>query len=168
MAKRKTAPAASKGKDQSGVNRVVLLTIVAALVPFSIPTVIMVGATMLPMLAAYFSEKHPHRYAWLCVGGLNFSGLVPYLFSLWFGVDTVDEAIRMLSEGDVLLWSYAASAFGWMLYKAMPPLVSSWLAMTNAHRVSALKAAQRKLVEEWGPDVARKATATSTAEAQSA
>ena len=66
--------------------------IVAALVPFSLPTVIVVVFTMLPTLAAYFSERGPHRYAWLCVGGLNFSGVVPFLFGLWFKVDTLDAA----------------------------------------------------------------------------
>ncbi|MDA8231897.1 MAG: acyl-CoA synthetase [Magnetospirillum sp.] len=160
MAKRPAKPSAApaKGKD-AGVNKVVLLVIAAALVPFSLPTVTILAATMLPTLGAYFSERGSNRYAWLCIGGLNFSGVVPYLFSLWFGVHTVDEALRLLSEGNVLLWSYGASAVGWMLYKATPPVVSAWLTMTNQHRVSGLKAAQRKLVEEWGEEVVRKTPA---------
>ena len=148
--------AAQPQKKAGGINKVVVLMIVAALVPFSLPTVVVVGPTMLPTLAAYFSERGPNRYAWLCVGGLNFSGVAPTLFSLWFGVHTIDEAIRLLSEGGVLLWAYGATAIGWAIYKAMPPMVGNWLKFTTERRVAGLKAAQRKLIEDWGDDVAKK------------
>ena len=149
------APAQPKKKD-GGINKVVVLMIVAALVPFSLPTVVVVAPCMLPTLTAYFSERGPNRYAWLCVGGLNFSGVAPYLFGLWFGVHTFDEAVRLLSEAGVLLWAYGTAGIGWAIYKAMPPLVANWLAFTTERRVAGLKAAQSKLIEDWGDDVAKK------------
>lgn len=141
----------------AGVNKVAVLMILAALVPFSLPTVIVLFFTMLPTLAAWASEKGQNKYAWLCVGGLNFAGVIPYLFGLWFGVHTIDEAMGMLSEAGVLLAAYGCSAVGWLLYVGMPPVVSTYLSMTSESRVAALKAAQKKLVEEWGDDVAKKA-----------
>ena len=142
------------------------MMIVAALVPFSLPTVTVLAFTMLPTLAAYFSERGNNRYAWLCVGGLNFAGVIPFLFSLWFGVHTLDEALNMLSNASVLLWAYGASTFGWLLYKAMPPMVGSWISFSTDRRVHALKAAQRKLIEEWGDEVGKKSPPPSANPAQ--
>ena len=153
---RRPVPAKAARKGGAGINKVAVMMIVAALVPFSLPTVTILAFTMLPTLAAYFSERGNSRYAWLCVGGLNFAGVIPYLFGLWFGVHTLDEALNVLSDGSVLLWAYGASAFGWMLYKAMPPMIGSWLSFSTERRVHSLKAAQRKLVEEWGDEVGKK------------
>ncbi len=158
MAKKKSAPKGNKGASPS-MNKMVVLTILAALIPFSMPTVILLFFTMLPTLAAWLSEKGRHKYAWLCVGGLNFAGVIPYLFALWFGVHTMDESFSLLGNSSVLLWAYGASMFGWMLYKIMPPVVSSWLTFVTERRVSSLKAAQKKLVEEWGDEVAKKSGA---------
>lgn len=163
MAKKKPMPVA-KGKKGagagggSGMNKVVVLMVLAALVPFSLPTVVLLFFTMLPTLAAWASEKGSGKYAWLCVGGLNFSGVIKFLFDLWFGVHTLDEAFNLLSEASVLLWAYGASGIGWLMYMSMPPMVSSWLSFTTDRRVAALKAAQKRLVEEWGDEVTRKET----------
>ena len=133
------------------------MMICAALVPFSLPTFLVVSITMLPTVGAYFSERGSNRYAWLCVGGLNFAGVVPYLFGLWFGVHTIDEAMRLLSEMTVLLWAYGASLIGWLIYKAMPPIVGSWLKMRSERRIASLKSTQAKLIEDWGDEVNKKA-----------
>lgn len=162
MAKKPVAKAAvaakgkGKGKAAGGTNKAVVLMVLAALVPFSLPTVIIAFFTLLPTLAAWTSEKGANKYAWLCVGGINFAGVVPYLFKLWFGVHTIDEALNMLSNADVLLWAYGCAGIGWLVYMSMPPMVSSWLRFTTEHRVTSLRAAQKKLVEDWGDAVAKK------------
>lgn len=157
MAKKKAAPPPRKSSGGGGMNKIAVLMILAALIPFSLPTVVLLFFTTLPTLAAWASEKGPHKYAWLCVGGLNFAGVIPYLFQLWFGVHTMDESFDMLADAGVLLWAYGCAGVGWLLYLGTPPLVSSWLAFTTERRVSALKAAQKKLVDEWGDEVAKKA-----------
>ena len=161
MAKKPKAAPAKKGakgtgKPKGGLNKVVVLVILAALVPFSLPTVVLVFFTMLPTLVAWATEKGPNKYAFLCVGGLNFAGLFPYLFSLWFGVHTLDEAFRMLTDPLLLMTAYGAAGVGWGLYGAMPPMVASYLAHSSQRRVGNLKAAQKKLIEEWGDEVAKK------------
>ncbi|MGE5547335.1 MAG: acyl-CoA synthetase [Solirubrobacterales bacterium] len=155
-AARAAVPAKGKAKAPASMNKTVVLMVLAALVPFSLPTVTLLFFTMLPTMGAWASEKGAHKYAWLCVGGLNFAGVIPFLFQLWFGVHTLDEALNMLSHADVLLWAYGTSAIGWLLYMAMPPMVSSWLSFTTEHRVASLKAAQKKLIEDWGDEVAKK------------
>lgn len=160
-AKKKPAPAV-KGKkgaaaaQSGGSNKMVVMMVLAGFVPFCLPTVVLLSITMLPTLGAWASEKGRDKYAWLCVGGLNFAGVFPFLFSLWFGVHTVEESINILSEGSVLLFSYGASAAGWLIYMSMPPMVASWLSFNTDRRVNALKAAQKKLVEEWGDEVSKR------------
>ncbi|MBI5162976.1 MAG: acyl-CoA synthetase [Magnetospirillum sp.] len=139
-----------------GLNKGVVLMILAALVPFSLPTVVVLFFTMLPTLAAWGTEKGPHKYAWLCVGGLNLSGVIPYLFGLWFGIHNLDAAFDLLSDATVLLVAYGTSAIGWLIYMVMPPLVASWLSYTSERRVAAMKAAQKKLIERWGDEVGKK------------
>jgi len=153
----KQAQAAAKGKKGGGgSNKIVVLMILAALIPFSLPTVTLLFFCGLPTLGAWAGEKGKNKYAWLCVGGFNFAGIIPFLFDLWFGVHTLDEALSMLSDANVLLWAYGASGAGWAMYIVTPPLVKSWLAFTTDRRVSALKSAQKRLIEEWGPEVTKK------------
>lgn len=152
----KQAQAAAKGKKGGGGNKAVVMMILAALIPFSLPTVTLLFFCGLPTLGAWAGEKGKNKFGWLCVGGFNFAGIIPYLFDLWFGVHTLDEALNMLSDASVLLWAYGASAVGWLMYMGTPPVVKSWLAFTTDRRVAALKAAQKRLLEEWGPEVAKK------------
>jgi hypothetical protein len=147
------------GGGGGGINKSAVLMVLAALVPFSLPTVVLLFFTMLPTLVAWATEKGPNKYAFLCVGGVNFAGLFPYLFSLWFGVHTLDEAFRMLTDPIMLLVTYGCACIGWLIYAAMPPMVASYLSYTSQRRVGNLKAAQKKLIDEWGDDVAKKHTA---------
>ena len=158
VAQAKAAAAAKKkgGAGGLGVNKGVLLMILAALVPFSLPTVVVLFFTMLPTAAAWATEKGPNKYSYLCVGGLNFAGVFPYLFGLWFGVHTLDEAFRMLTDPVMLMAAYGCAGIGWGIYAGMPPMVASYLASTSQRRVNALKSAQKKLIEDWGDEVAKK------------
>ena len=159
VAHAKAMAAAKKGGGGSGgINKGVVLAILAALVPFSLPTVLLVFFTMLPTLVSWATEKGPNKYAFLCVGGLNFSGVFPYLFSLWFGVHTLDEAFRMLTDPVMLMTAYGCAMIGWGIYGAMPPMVASYLAASSKRRVGSLKSVQKKLIEDWGDEVAKKGT----------
>lgn len=154
----KQAQAAAKAKKGGGgaTNKIVVLMILAALIPFSLPTVTVLFFCGLPTLGAWAGEKGKNKFGWLCVGGFNFSGIIPFLFDLWFGVHTLDEAFNMLSDAGVLLWAYGCSGIGWMVYMVTPPVVRSWLAFVTERRVAALKSAQKRLIEEWGHEVSRK------------
>ena len=156
--KKNAKNANDKGKAAKGsgnVNKMVVICLLVAAVPFSLPTVMLLGVGMAPTLGAYVSEKGPNKYEFLCVGGLNFAGVIPYLFGLWFGVDTIDEATRILTESAMLMWAWMAAGIGWILYRAMPPMVASYIAMTTQRRINGLRAAQRKLTEDWGTDVVK-------------
>ena len=137
----------------SRTNRTVILLGGIALVPFALPTLLLLVIGMLPTMAAVFTERGSGRQAWVSVGGLNFAGLSNWLLKLWFAHHTLGYAIDELRTITPLIVAYAGAALGWMLYLAMPPLVNAVTTVTSQRRVVTLAAQQRKLVELWGDAV---------------
>ena len=151
VAGKRAAP--PKARGGGGFNRFMLLIIAVGMVPFSLPTITYLFFAMLPTLVAALVDRGPHRYTWLCVGGLNFAGATPGLFELWFGGHTIDLAMVQLTDVVNELLIFGAAAMGWLIYTATPPVVGAFLAMAAQRRVAVLKAQQKRLVELWGEDV---------------
>jgi len=76
------AKAKKTGRSGGPANGMLVLLTCAALVPFSLPTILLLFVGLLPSLVAVVAERGRNRYAWMCVGGLNFAGLAPWLFML--------------------------------------------------------------------------------------
>lgn len=162
----KSSPAkavASGGPLISPTDQIVLMLALLALVPFSLPTLLMIFVGMLPTIAAAFAERGSARQAWVSVGGMNFAGLSNWLINLWFGHHTLTYAVAQLRTVTPLLVAYAASALGWALYLAMPPLVNAVTSVTSKRRVIVLAAQQRKLIEQWGDGVITRETSKNQA-----
>ncbi len=161
MAKAKAKPAAKgkgKGKGKTGggakpVNRIAFLLALMAMVPFSLPTLMVMVVALLPTLGAALAERGQSRYAWICVGGLNYAGLSPWLFDLWFGHHTIDYALHEITGVSMLLAAYGAAGAGWLIYLAVPPVVSAITGMTSQRQSVTLQAQQKKLVEQWGDGI---------------
>jgi hypothetical protein len=164
----KGKPAAARGKGAAAVgtgaaagsqpwlgpaNRLVLILVGIALVPFALPTLLLLLVGMLPTLAAVIAERGSKRQAWVSVGGLNFAGIVNWMLQLWFQHHTMAYAIELLRTITPLLVAYGGAALGWALHLAMPPLVNAVTAVTSQRRVVTLAAQQKKLVDLWGDGV---------------
>lgn len=148
-------PPAQGGK----FNRVLLMLSVMAVIPFSLPTVLLLFFGLLPTLAAAVGDRSANRFAWLCVGGMNFAGVSPFLFDLWFGGHTLSGALDILTDVFALFVIFGAAGFGWMLYMAVPPVVGAFMGVISQRRVITLRGNQRRLVEQWGDEIMRGAAA---------
>lgn len=155
--KAKAAKPAKKksGGSRSSANGMLVLLTCAALVPFSLPTLLILFVGMLPTLGAVIAEKGNNRYAWVCVGGLNFSGLAPWLFKLWFGHHTMTFALEQITGITMLMVAYGGAACGWLLYLSVPPIVQTFLAMTSKSRADGLTTLQKRLIDQWGDTVTK-------------
>jgi hypothetical protein len=157
MAKARAKPSAKKGKAPAkgggGGNKLLIVVTAMALVPFSLPTLMVMFVGLMPTLVAAVVERGTARYAWICVGGLNFAGLAPWLFNLWFGHHTLEYAFDQITSITMLLTAFGASAVGSLLYMSTPPVVNMVTAMTSQRRAANLAVAQKKLVEQWGDAV---------------
>ena len=145
------APAPPGGTLRKAIWFVVFLLTMMML---SLPTVIMFFLGMLPSLVAWVIDRSEGKHATFCVSGLNFSGLFPFLMEVWFINHSTDNAIRILTDVFNLMIIYGAAAFGWLLYIAVPPVVTTFLSVMSQHRMTILKTTQSDIIEEWGEKVA--------------
>ena len=147
------APSETPRKKASVALILIPLALVGVLI-ISLPSVILVFFGMLPTLVALIVDRTNQKYAVFCVGGMNFSGVFPYLLDLWAGEHTAGSAMEILTDVFSLLLIYGAAGFGWMIFIAVPPVVGAFLTVMAQRRVSQLRRDQKELIEEWGEDVA--------------
>jgi hypothetical protein len=163
MAKKAKAMAAASParKGQTSAGRLFMTMALLALIPFSLPTMLLLFAGMLPTLVAALTDRSNSRYAWICVGGLNFAGLCPAVLTLWFGHHEITYALHLVTNVQVMLMAYLAAAGGWGLYFIAPPIVLTVMAATSKRRAASLHAQLKKLEEEWGSEVRSKSAMAS-------
>jgi hypothetical protein len=153
MARRNPSMMADGPVKRVSTTRTIMMLAMISLIPFSIPTLVLLFAGMLPTLVAGLTDRSVARYAWICVGGLNASGLAPALLKLWFGHHEISYAIHMVMDFRTLLLAYACAGAGWLLYFGAPPIVMAVMLATSKRRAAALKTQMGKLEEEWGSEV---------------
>ena len=150
----------SQKLDQDGFFRRNLLTIFLSvsfviMVIMSLPSVMVILFALLPTFVAFIVDKTPEKNAVFCVGSLNICGVLPYLVDMWTGNNSMDAAILILTDVFSLVVMYGASAFGWMIFQSLPPIIATFITVLAQSRISSLRSAQLKLVEEWGDIVVK-------------
>lgn len=133
-----------------GVIALILLVLV------SMASVIIVLFGLLPSFVAILIDRSPQRFAALSVFGMNFAGVFPFLLDLWMGSNSTSAAIDTLTDVFSLFIMYGGAAAGWVFYAVTPPIVTTGMTFIAQRRVASLQAHQKKLVEEWGDEVAQK------------
>lgn len=128
---------------------------IATLLFISPATAMLLFFGLLPSFVALIIDRSDGKYAMFCVLGLNFSGLFPFLSDLWFKTNSIDAAINILTDVFSLLIIYMSAGFGWMLYMALPPVVTSLLSVMSQRRVAELRETQSTIIEEWGEGVTK-------------
>ena len=123
----------------------------------SLPTVLLLLFGMLPAIVAYIIDPSKHKTSTICVGAMNFAGVFPYLLSLWTGIHSIDVALGILTDIFALMVMYSAAAAGWMVFMAVPPVVGVLLNVMDGRRIAALRARQKRILKEWGKDMAETA-----------
>ncbi|MGB0682030.1 MAG: hypothetical protein ACPGOV_04960 [Magnetovibrionaceae bacterium] len=141
----------------------IAMTLLTLLIMISLPTLIILGVGMAPSLVAFLIDRSEQKYATFCVTGMNFCGVFPYIMDLWLGTHSISLAWDIIGPFSLMVM-YAAAAFGWMMFMALPPVVSTFLTVVSQQRILALRSKQRRLVEEWGEEVSGIETAKPDAE----
>jgi hypothetical protein len=127
---------------------IALLLLIAAL-----PTVMLIAFGMLPGIVAAIIDRTEERSATFCVGGLNFCGVFPYLMKLWMEDNSLGQSMHLLTDVFVLAVMYGGACMGWMLYLSLPPVIASFIQVMSERRLEQLRAAQRKILDEWGDEI---------------
>lgn len=109
---------------------------------------------MLPAMVAYIVDHDPKKYASATVAALNFSGVFPYMIDVFMQGGTFIAIEDKLSSPLVWFVMYGAAALGWMIVFFSPIIAATLLDGIYKGRVLHLELMQKKLVEEWGEEVA--------------
>jgi hypothetical protein len=138
----------------SAATKTILFVLVAGGAVLFLPSVLILGIGMTPTLAAMLTDRRREKYATLCVGCMNFTGVLPFMVELWTQEHSYDNAFRLIADPFTWLVMFGAAAIGWAIYFVAPGIVGMFIAMRADQRVERLRRRQRDLVEEWGPGVA--------------
>jgi len=144
-----------KGKRRISKSAKITLAISCLpLVVLMFPTFIVLVAGMLPTMVAAFVERNREKHLAFTVGLMNLCGTLPGVISVWEQGQNEQAAFNVLH--DVFTWfaAYAAAAVGWGVYLSMTYVMSSYYTISGKAKIQTLRQAQRKLVDEWGDEVA--------------
>ena len=150
------APPAGQAATRKTSGRILWFTIlVALLLPWILPSIIVIVVGMVPTLIALVVDRSPNKYAAANIAPLNFAGVLPYLVKLWAKSQNLENALNIIVDVFALIVMFGAAGFGWMIYMTVPAFVASIFMVISQQRVTQLRETQRKIVEEWGDSVTR-------------
>jgi hypothetical protein len=129
--------------------------IVALLLPWILPSIIVVLVGMVPSIVALVVDRSPRKYGALTIASLNFAGVLPYLVKLWAKSQSLENALNIVVDVFALMVMYGSAAFGWMIFLTIPTFVASIFMVVSQRRVALLRENQRKILEEWGESISR-------------
>ena len=118
------------------------------------PTMVVLFFGLLPTIVARLIDRSVGKSTTYCVGSINFIGVFPYVVNLWGGDNSFPAAFSITTDLVTMMIMYAAAAFGWLVYMALPSLISSFVMIMQQRKVAQLRGEQKLLIEEWGSDVA--------------
>lgn len=147
------APAAGGGMPFKPALLLVLLLPVAVMMA---PTAIVLLAALMPTYAARLLDSSPGRFLTWTILGMNVVGALYFLHELWSLGE--DFGVVAMVLGDPIGWLavLAGAGCGWLLYLGMPAITARMAHTQSALRMRRCRRDLEKLVEEWGPGVARK------------
>ena len=152
------------GKFRTFITCIVLFPILLILKA----TVLFFLLAMLPTLVSLVLDnkyKLRYKYKWLCIGGMNFAGTLPFLFRLWFEDNSLEGAIGLFFDFKTIFVAFGSALVGFIFSRCIPPIILSIVEIADQRRVQFLRDLQRKLVDKWGDEVTEAPAGTVVASA---
>ena len=137
----------------ASATKVIVILVVAGLLIFTLPTVMVLLVGMIPTFIAYATDRRREKYKTLSVGCLNFLGVFPLLVTLWTEDHSFDKGFSLLADPFSWLMVLGTASIGWSIFLIAPAVVAMFLSMRIELSVERLKKRQSKLIEEWGVGV---------------
>lgn len=154
----KTVGQPQKVKGKRKTLSVIITWVIAPLVGIlAFPTVMLSIGGMLPTLVAYIIDRTGKKHATYTVGYMNGVGCMAVALKMWLGDHSIDKALELM--GDPMNWliMYGAASVGWVIYFVMPPIVGTYLSISQEVKLKQLHDRQQELINEWGTDVKKDA-----------
>ena len=153
--KRRAALGKRVVKRPSLLRQLSMGVVIIALFMAALPSAVLLCFGMLPTMCVFLIDRAPQRYATRCVGALNFAACWPFLLNLWKEGHSMVAAMHTLLEPLSWLVIYGSAAAGWLCYLSFPAVAWALMDVFAGRRIAHLRKEQRKLIEDWGDDVAK-------------
>lgn len=108
---------------------------------------------MLPTLLAFAFLRTPKDYILSILAAFNFAGVFPDLLGISLEGGTPRAVLDHLSTASVWLSMYAAALLGWIIVWLSPAIATMFIQAINRGRMQHMEHIQKKLEEEWGPEI---------------
>ena len=147
---------AEKTKTKRGGKLSIALMIIVCLIAivFLKMTFVLFIVGMLPAIVVYIVDISESRSLFHTVTACNLSGVMPFVGKLWAAGNDTSEVGYALSDMQTLFIMYLSAALGWGLMYVCPIAARLLIAAINERNILRLKHKQRRLMEEWGKDIA--------------
>jgi hypothetical protein len=145
----------SRAKQPSLLRQLSMGIAVIALLIAALPSAVLLCFGLMPTMCGFLIDRTPPRYATRCVGALNFAGCWPYLLNLWKDGHNMVNAVHILLDPTAWLVIYGSAAAGWLCYLSFPAVAWALMDVFAGRRIAHLRKEQRKLIGDWGDEVAK-------------
>ncbi len=122
-----------------------------------LPTSLVLAATMVPTFLVFLFDRSYGKSYTLTIGMLNLTAVVPSLIKLWTTSHSISTANDIIADPLAWMTIMGASAIGWLVFFAMPPIIKAYYEIVTTTRIRTLRERQAKLREDWGEDIAESA-----------
>lgn len=141
-------------RERQKGRKVTTIVIAIPVVLILMPTCILLSVLMLPTMVAFVIDGSPGRKFVVTVGMMNLAGAMPGIAELWMDGHSFQAAFSTMA--DPFMWAFAlmAAGLGWMIYWITPFIVANYQGISTRAQVLDLKMQQKKLVVDWGEEVA--------------
>lgn len=157
--KKKKKKQKSEPKKRGGFWTILFMIVLSlALIIFTQMTFVLLILGILPTIVAYFIDTSASRSLFHTVMACNLSGVLPFVAELIAGGNQTSMMQMMISDLEVLLMMYLSAALGWLLIFAAPHIARWIITSINQRKINRLKAAQKRLVAEWGQEITQPQT----------
>lgn len=121
-----------------------------ALATLATPTAVLLAVLFSPALLATLLDRQPGHPIARCVVLCSLSAIVGPVGLLWSAGHTMEAAITLACDVEVVGTAWAAAAAGWLLAELLPVGVRMVLEVASRSRAVALGIARQRLETEWG------------------
>jgi len=119
------------------------------------PPLFMVVALMAPGWFALLTDTGEDRALSVCIGSGTLAGAMFSVSGLLMTPPAFPSAMLLLQQPQNWLLPLAGSAAGAVIFYLVPTMVIESVYMRNVAHKKSLEDIQKKLIEDWGPDVRR-------------
>lgn len=110
---------------------------------------------MLPSIVAWYVDTVERKPNFRIITLCNLSGVAPFAANLIAEGNKNAHVMQMFSDFSAWFVIYASAGIGWLLVWGCPYMIELFMEIGNSSRIAKLENAQKRLIEEWGPEIKR-------------